>query len=144
MARVKRGVTARRRHKKILKLAKGQRGTRHALFRRANEAMLHSLKYATRDRRNRKRDMRRLWIARINAGTRQNGMSYSRFIEGMRLAGVSVNRKILADMAITDAAAFSGLVQIAREARAAQVSHTGAQVPPSSGAQVPRSSGAQA
>jgi len=107
LARVKRGVTARRRHKKILKLAKGQRGTRHALFRRANEAMLHSLKYATRDRRNRKRDMRRLWIARINAGTRQNGMSYSRFIEGMRLAGGSVNRKILADMAITDAAAFS-------------------------------------
>ena len=121
MARVKRGVTARKRHKKILKLAKGQRGTKHALFRRANEAMLASLRYATRDRRNRKRDMRRLWIARINAGTRQNGMSYSRFIEGLRLAGVAVNRKMLADLAITDPGAFSGLVQVAQEARAQQV-----------------------
>jgi len=118
LARVKRGVAARKRHKKVLKITKGQRGSKHALFRRANEAMLISLKYATRDRRNRKRDMRRLWIARINAGARQNDMSYSRFIEGLHLAGVSVNRKILADMAITDPGAFSGLVSIAREARA--------------------------
>ena len=120
MARVKRGVAARKRHKKLLKLAKGQRGTKHALFRRANEGMLSALRYATRDRRNRKRDMRRLWIARINAGTRLNGMSYSRFVEGLRLAGAGVNRKMLADMAITDAGAFSRLVEVAREARAQQ------------------------
>lgn len=118
MPRVKRGVTAHRRHKKVLKITKGQRGTRHYLFRRANEAMLHSLTYATRDRRNRKRDMRRLWIARINAGARQNGISYSRFIEGLRLAGVEVNRKMLADTAITDPAAFSKLVEMAQEAKA--------------------------
>ena len=90
------------------------------MFRRANEAMLHSLKYATRDRRNRKRDMRRLWITRINAGARQSGMSYSRFVEGLRLAGVTINRKMLADMAITDPVAFSGLVGVAREARTAE------------------------
>ncbi|MCD6519671.1 MAG: 50S ribosomal protein L20 [Anaerolineae bacterium] len=120
MARVKRGVTARRRHKKVLKLTKGQKGTKHRLFRRANEAMLSSLRYATRDRRNRKRDMRRLWITRINAGARLNGMSYSRFIEGLRLAGVDVNRKMLADMAVSDPSAFAKLVDIAREAKAAQ------------------------
>jgi len=117
LTRVKRGVAARKRHKKLLKLAKGQRGTKHALFRRANEGMLSALRYATRDRRNRKRDMRRLWIARINAATRQNGMSYSRFIEGLRLADVTINRKMMADMAITDPVAFSGLVTVAREAR---------------------------
>jgi len=117
LTRVKGGVTARRRHKRLLKLAKGQRGTKHALFRRANESLLTSRRYATRDRRNRKRDMRRLWIARINAGTRQNGMSYSRFIEGLRLADVAVNRKMLADMAIRDPAAFGEMVEVAREAR---------------------------
>ena len=121
MTRVKRGVTARRRHKKILKITKGQKGTRHALFRRANEAMLHSLKYATRDRRVRKRDMRRLWITRINAAARQEGLSYSRFIEGLHNAGVGVNRKILADMAVHDATAFAQLVTVAKEAQTATV-----------------------
>ena len=119
MARVKRGVAAHRKHKKVLKITKGQRGTKHALFRRANEAMLASLRYATRDRRNRKRDMRRLWITRINAGARQNGLSYSRFVEGLRLSGVEVNRKMLADLAVTDPASFAKLVDMARAARTA-------------------------
>ena len=117
MPRVKTGVTAHKRHKKVLKITKGQRGTKHALYRRANEAMLASLKYATRDRRNRKRDMRRLWILRINAGARENGMSYSRFISGLHLAGVEVNRKMLAEMALTDPKAFAALVDVAREAQ---------------------------
>lgn len=119
MPRVKRGVTAHRRHKKVLKSTKGQRGSKHTLFRRANEALLASLSYATRDRRNRKRDMRRLWITRINAGARQNGLSYSRFMEGLRMSAVDVNRKMLADMAVTDPTAFANLVEIARESRAA-------------------------
>ena len=118
MPRVKTGVTARKRHKKILKLTKGQYGTRHYLYRRANEAMLHSLRYATRDRRNRKRDMRRLWITRINAGAREHGLSYSRFMEGLRLAEVEINRKMLADMAIADPLGFAHMVQVARDARA--------------------------
>lgn len=116
MPRVKGGPRARRRHKKMLKLAKGQRGTRHALFRRANEAMLKSLHYAYRDRRNRKRDMRRLWIARINAAARQSGLSYSRFIYGLKQAGVELNRKILAEMAIEDADAFAHLIEVAKGA----------------------------
>jgi large subunit ribosomal protein L20 len=119
LPRVKRGVAAHNKHKKVLKITKGQRGTKHALFRRANEAMLASLRYATRDRRNRKRDMRRLWITRINAGTRQNGLSYNRFIEGLRLAGVDINRKMLAEMAVTDPASFARLVDMARAARTA-------------------------
>ncbi len=119
MARVKRGVSAHKSHKNVLKLTKGQRGTKHALFHRANEAMLTSLKYATRDRRARKRDMRELWIVRINAGARQNGLSYSRFIEGLRLAGVEINRKMLADMAVADPAGFARLAVVAREAKAA-------------------------
>ncbi|MBC7234358.1 MAG: 50S ribosomal protein L20 [Chloroflexi bacterium] len=118
LPRASNGVTKRQRHKKVLKITKGQRGTKHALFRRANEAMLASLKYATRDRRNRKRDLRRLWIMRINAAARQNGMSYSRFMEGLRLSGVEVNRKMLADMAVQDPSAFTALVQVARQARA--------------------------
>ena len=100
----------------MLKLTKGQRGTRHALFRRANEAMLKSLHYAYRDRRNRKRDMRRLWIARINAAARQSGLSYSRFIYGLKQAGVELNRKILAEMAIEDADAFAHLTEVAKGA----------------------------
>lgn len=120
MPRVKRGVPAHRRHKKILTITEGQRGAKHRLFRRANEAMLASLKYATRDRRDRKRDMRRLWIVRINAGVRQNGMSYNRFIEGLRLAGIDINRKMLADMAVRDPGAFTQLVQAAQQAKAAQ------------------------
>jgi len=117
LTRVKKGVAGRKRHKKVLKLTKGQRGTKHALFRRANEAMLASLRYATRDRRNRKRDMRRLWISRINAGARENGLSYSRFMEGLRLAGVGVNRKILAHLAIVEPGAFTRLAEVAQEAR---------------------------
>lgn len=114
MPRVKRGVTARQRHKKVLKLTKGQKGTKHALFRRANEAMLKSLWYAYRDRRDRKGDMRRLWIQRINAAARQSGLSYSQFMGALKSAGVEVNRKMLADMAINDAAAFTQLVEIAK------------------------------
>lgn len=121
MARVKSSVASHARHTKVLKQTKGQRGTKNRLFRRANEALLASMKYATRDRRNRKRDMRRLWIVRINAGARQHGMSYSNLVQGLRLAGVEVNRKMLADMTITDTAGFAKIVDIAREARAAQV-----------------------
>ena len=116
MARVKGGPRTRRRHKKVLKLTKGQKGTKHALFRRAHEAMMKSLYYAYRDRRNRKRDMRRLWIARINAAARQCGLSYSRFIYGLRRAGVELDRKVLADMAVRDEAAFARLAEIAKSA----------------------------
>lgn len=119
MPRASNGVTSRRRHKKVLEITKGQRGSKSKLYRRANEAMLASLKYATRDRKNRKRDMRQLWIIRINAAARQNGLSYSRFIEGLRLSGVEVNRKMLADMAIQDPAAFAAMAQMAEQARAA-------------------------
>ncbi|MFH1085666.1 MAG: 50S ribosomal protein L20 [Chloroflexota bacterium] len=121
MPRVKRGVPAHKRHKKVLGLTKGQRGSRHLLYRRANEAMLHSLSYATRDRRDRKGDMRRLWIVRINAGAREHGLSYSRLIEGLRLAGVEVNRKMLADMAVTDTQGFERVVTMAKEAAAHHV-----------------------
>ena len=114
MPRVKRGVTAHKRHKKVLQLTKGQRGARSRLYRRANEAMLKSLWYSYRDRRTHKRDMRRLWITRINAASRLNGLPYSRFMQGLRLAGVEVDRKILADMAITDSPAFSQLVEVAK------------------------------
>jgi len=115
--RASNGVTKRRRHKKVLEITKGQYGTKSKLYRRANEAMLASLSYATRDRRARKRDMRRLWITRINAATRQHGMSYSRFVEGLKLSGVEVNRKMLADMAIQDPPAFAALVRTAADAR---------------------------
>lgn len=119
MARVKRGVAAHARHNKVLKATKGQRGTKNRLYRRANEALLASLKYATRDRRTRKRDMRRLWIIRINAAARQNGMSYSRFMDGLKTAGVEVDRKMLAEMAVTDPAGFAKMVAIARDAHQA-------------------------
>ena len=110
MARVKTGPHRRRHHKKILKMTKGQFGTRHRLFRRANEAMLKSLWYAYRDRRNRKRDLRRLWIARINAAARLNGTTYSRMIHGLKLAGIILNRKTLADLAVRDPNAFAAVV----------------------------------
>ena len=116
MPRVKGGPRARRRHKKVLKLAKGQRGTKHALYRRANEAMLKSLWYAYRDRRNRKRDFRRLWITRINAAARLNGLSYSRFMHGLGKAGVEIDRKILAELAVNDAEAFAKLAEVAKGA----------------------------
>jgi large subunit ribosomal protein L20 len=112
--RVKGGPRTRRRHKKVLKLTKGQFGGKHRLWRRGNEAMLKSLWYAHRDRRNRKRDFRRLWIARINAASRQNGMSYSRFIYGLKEAGIELDRKILADMAVRDHSTFAQLVKVAK------------------------------
>lgn len=111
MARIKVGVTAHRRHKKILKLAKGYRGTRSRLFKKANESVMKALSYALRDRRAKKREFRKLWIARINAATRANGMSYSKFINGLTKAGIEINRKMLADLAVADAAAFSKLVE---------------------------------
>ena len=114
MPRVKRGVAAHQRHKKVLKITKGQKRTKHALFRRANEAMLKSLSYAHRDRRDRKGDMRRLWIVRINAAARENDLTYGRMINGLKNAGVEVNRKMLADLAVRDAAAFAQLAQVAK------------------------------
>jgi large subunit ribosomal protein L20 len=118
MTRVKRGVTARNRHRKVLKLTKGQKGSKHLLFRRANEAMLKSLWYAHRDRRDRKRDFRRLWITRINAGARLNGLSYSRLIHGLKEADVVLDRKVLADIAVRDAATFAQISELARSAAA--------------------------
>jgi large subunit ribosomal protein L20 len=102
------------RHKKVLKLAKGKRGAYHRLFKRANEAMLHSLWYAYRDRRNRRRDLRRLWIARINAGARLNGLSYSRLIDGLHKANIALDRKALADIAVRDPETFAKVVAAAR------------------------------
>ena len=117
MARIKVGVTAHRRHKHILKLAKGYRGAKHLQFKKANETVMKALSYARRDRRAKKREFRRLWIARINAATRANGgMSYSRFICGLTKAGIQLDRKVLADMAIFDAAAFAKLVETAKAA----------------------------
>jgi large subunit ribosomal protein L20 len=114
--RVKGGPQTQRRHKKILAITKGQRGSKHRLFKRANEAMMKSLVYAYRDRRNRKRDFRSLWIARINAATRQNDLSYSQFIHGLKQAGVELDRKALADIAVHDASGFSQLVATAKAA----------------------------
>jgi large subunit ribosomal protein L20 len=114
VTRVKGGTVTRKRHKKIIKQAKGYYGTRHRTFRRANEAMLKSLWYAYRDRRTRKRTLRRLWIARINAAARQNGTTYSRLAHGLRLAKIKLNRKMLADLAVRDPKAFSSVVKAAK------------------------------
>lgn len=114
MARIKRGVTRHARHKKVLALTKGQRGTKHSLYRRAHEAMLKSLSYAYRHRRERKGDMRRLWILRISAASREFGLSYSRLVHGLKLAEIEVDRKMLADLASTDPPAFSELAGVAR------------------------------
>ena len=116
MARVKTGFTRRKRHKKILKITKGQYGTRSKLFRRANEAMLKSLWYSYRDRRTRRRVLRRLWIARINAAARLNGISYSRLMYAFRMANINLNRKMLADIAVRDPGAFKSLVEQAKAA----------------------------
>jgi large subunit ribosomal protein L20 len=116
MARVKGGPYGYRRHKKVLKMTKGQYGTRSKLFRRANEAMLKSLWYAYRDRRTRRRDLRRLWITRINAATRLNGMTYSKFIFAMKKADIQLNRKMLADLAVRDPQAFTAVVETAKKA----------------------------
>lgn len=111
MARVKGGPQGYRRHKKVLKLTKGQYGTRSKLIRRAHQAMLKSLWYSYRDRRNRKRDLRRLWIARINAAARLNGTTYSKLINSLKLAEITINRKMLADLAVHDPKAFSAVVE---------------------------------
>ena len=110
MARVKSGPHGYRRHKKVLKFTKGQKGSKHLLFRRANEAMLKSLWYSFRDRRVRKRDLRKLWIARINAAARLNGTTYSRLVHGMKKANIEINRKMLADLAVRDPGAFAAVV----------------------------------
>jgi len=114
MARVKKAINARKKHKKILKQAKGYFGARSRQFRAANEAVMKSLRYAYVGRKLRKRDFRSLWITRINAEARSNGISYSRLINGLKLAGVQVNRKILADMAVNDKTAFAGIVSVAK------------------------------
>ena len=114
MPRVKRGTTAHRRHKKVLAMTKGHRGTKHLLYRRAHESMLHALKYAYRHRRERKGDFRRLWIVRIGAAARLGGLSYGRFIHGLKLANVDVDRKIMAELARSDVRAFDQLLGVAK------------------------------
>jgi large subunit ribosomal protein L20 len=116
MSRTKGGYVTRRSHKKILKLTKGQRGSKHLLFRRANEAMMKSLWYAYRDRRQRRRQLRQLWITRINAAARANGIKYSRFINALKRANIELDRKMLADIAVRDAATFSAIVSAAQGA----------------------------
>ena len=118
MARVKRGVIARRRHNKVLKAAKGYYGARSKIFRVARQAVIKAGQYAYRDRRQRKRQFRRLWIARINAAARMNGMTYSRFINGVSKAGIEVDRKVLADIAVHDMAAFAAIAEKAKAALA--------------------------
>jgi large subunit ribosomal protein L20 len=116
VARVKRAVNAHKKRRTVLEGASGYRGQRSRLYRKAKEQMLHSLQYAYRDRRDRKGDFRQLWITRINAAARANGLTYNRLIQGLRLAGVEVDRKILAELAVNDAPAFAGLVEVARVA----------------------------
>lgn len=115
MARVKRGVTAHRRHRKVLMQVKGHRGTRNRLYKRAHESLMKALTYAYRDRRVRKREMRRLWITRINAASRVNGLPYSRLIQGLTAANVGVDRKILADLAVRDEEAFAAIAELAKK-----------------------------
>ena len=116
MARVKRGVTAHKRHKRLLNAAEGRMGTNRKLVKRARESELHALAYATRDRKQRKRDMRELWIIRINAAARLNGTTYSKLIAGLKKANVDLDRKILADLAVRDAATFGRIAEVARGA----------------------------
>ncbi|MCH8066023.1 MAG: 50S ribosomal protein L20 [Chloroflexi bacterium] len=118
MSRVKRGVTAHRRHKAILKMAKGHKGLRHKIFRRANESVLHALDYAYQHRRDRKGQFRRLWIMRINAAAREQGLTYSRLINGLLKAGVQLDRKVLADIAVRDPVAFASVADQAKAALA--------------------------
>jgi large subunit ribosomal protein L20 len=120
VARVKRAVNAQKKRRTTLEMASGYRGQRSRLYRKAKEQMLHSLNYAYRDRRARKGDFRQLWITRINAAARLNGMTYNRFIQGLKGAGVEVDRKILAELAVSDPAAFTALVDLAREFAGAQ------------------------
>jgi len=114
MARVKRAVNAHKKRRTTLELASGYRGQRSRLYRKAKEQVLHSLNYAYRDRRARKGDFRQLWITRINAAARANGMTYNRFVQGLKAAGVEVDRKVLAEIAVTDEAAFAALVEVAK------------------------------
>ena len=116
MPRVKGGVVSRKRRKRVLKLAKGYFGSKHTLYKTANEQVMKSLQYAYLDRRQKKRDFRKLWITRINAAARMNGLSYSKLMHGLKLAGIEVNRKMLADLAVSDAAAFTALANTAKEA----------------------------
>jgi large subunit ribosomal protein L20 len=116
MARIKRGVTAHRRHKRLLQAAEGRKGTRSRLIKPAREALLHALSYATRDRKARKRQMRELWVIRINAAARANGVTYGTFMHGLKKADVALDRKVLADLAVRDAATFSRIVEVARSA----------------------------
>ena len=116
MARVKRGVTAHKRHKRLLNDAEGRKGTKSRLIKASREANLHAMAYATRDRKQRKRQMRELWIVRINAAARQNGMTYGRFISGLKRADIQIDRKILADLAVRDSATFGRIVEVAKSA----------------------------
>jgi large subunit ribosomal protein L20 len=120
MSRVKRSVHARKKRRKILEEAKGYRGSKHASYRRAKEQVQRSLRYAYRDRRVRKRDFRKLWIVRINAGARENGLSYNQFIHGLKLAEIELDRKVLAELAVSDPAFFTSLADKARAALAAE------------------------
>ena len=122
MARVKNGATTKARHKKVLKQAKGYFGSKHRLYKTAKEQLMHSGQYAFRDRKQKKRDFRKLWITRINAACRANEISYSRFIEGLTKAGVEVNRKMLSEIAINDPKAFAELVQVAKDGKAGKIS----------------------
>jgi len=114
MARVKRSLNAKKKRRVVLERAKGYRGQRSRLYRKAKEQLLHSMTYAYRDRKDRKGNFRRLWIQRINAASRANGLTYNRFVQGLKAAGVEVDRKVLADLAVTDAVAFAALVEVAR------------------------------
>ena len=116
MPRVKGGVVSRKRRKRVLKLAKGYFGSKHTLYKTANEQVMKSLQYAYRDRRQKKRDFRKLWITRINAAARMNGLSYSKLMHGLKLAGIEVNRKMLADLAVNDPKAFTEIAEIAKKA----------------------------
>lgn len=118
MARVKGGTVTRHRRKKMLKLAKGYYGSKHTLFKTAKEQVMNSYNYAYRDRRQKKRDFRKLWIARINAAARMNGMSYSQLMHGLKVAGIEINRKMLAELAVNDVAAFTALTEQAKQALA--------------------------
>ncbi|MBI0576580.1 50S ribosomal protein L20 [Neobacillus cucumis] len=115
MPRVKGGTVTRKRRKKVLKLAKGYFGSKHTLYKVANQQVMKSLQYAFRDRRQKKRDFRKLWITRINAAARMNGLSYSRLMHGLKLAGIEVNRKMLAELAVSDANAFNELANVAKQ-----------------------------
>jgi len=113
--RIKRGVTSHKRHKKVLAMTKGHRATRHSLYKRAKESMLHALSYSYAHRRDRKGDMRRLWILRVSAASRAQGLNYGQFIYGLKQAGVDINRKVLADMAVREPEAFANLVTVAKK-----------------------------